>query len=859
MTQTTRPQAAAPSRRLGIVMAVYLVGIFIGALGTGIVTPARTIIQNDLGVDDATGIWLLTMYTLAYAASIPVMGKLADRYGRKPIFLLSIALFGFGSLLCGFSQDLGSFEILVIARAVQAVGGGGIVPIATAQFGTAAPAHKRGMALGLVGGVYVVATIVGSSVGTLILDRVGAHNWQYIFFLNVPISIVISLAGLVFLPNRTGERVARIDLLGMVLLVTMILSLLYGLGNVDFFNVATSMNSPEVYPYLLGFVVLLPVFILAERRAQDPVLNLSYFTDATIGVTLGLAFLSGVIMMGVVFVPQFAENALRIPPGNGAYFVIMLGLFAGIGAPLSGALTDRFGPKPVLGFGVVVSAIAAGVGAWWAIPSPSWASVCTTLALMGLGLGFTIGAPLSYMMLDRTPEAESASALASLSLVRSIGTTLAPAFLVGFLVQATTDLPSALTNQLPQSASAPALPHAAELEQKFAALQSNDWLADRLRDVEFPDLTKKTTVDLATVGSESLPADLVDLLKTADVTTVAARTKVISERLFYEHTPTAVAEVTDGVNAGLATLGDAGADLKAAHATLVKAVKRLDKGIAGMARAATGMRSRIARTTRAIRGVDSDLAGTAQAIVGVQEASAGLTTSIAGVDQALVGPQQSRIRLQQAYRAIMSRLPPRSPEPRQAKALKTQIAQLQTTINGLLLRRSTLINQRAGLPGRLSQLQSEQSALTQQRASAVAKRARLRHQLADLVGQRKAAIAHRKRLVKARNDVTAARADLADTQRKLTVLRDGIPGAFETAKHGYLAEIDTLAPALERTFASTLNNGFRGIYISALAASMLAALLLVGYPGKGPRNRRRHRRPHGVHDPAGQPVTEPAA
>lgn len=159
MTQTESLQAPAATRRLGIVMAVHLLGIFMGALDTGIITPAHTIIQNDLGVDDATGIWMLTSYTLAYAASIPVMGKLADRYGRKPVYLLSITLFGVGSLLCGFSREVGSFEFLVIARAIQAIGGGGIVPVATAEFGAAVPTQKRGMALGLVGGVYGLSLI----------------------------------------------------------------------------------------------------------------------------------------------------------------------------------------------------------------------------------------------------------------------------------------------------------------------------------------------------------------------------------------------------------------------------------------------------------------------------------------------------------------------------------------------------------------------------------------------------------------------------------------------------------------------------------------------------------------------------
>ena len=98
----------------GLIMAVYLLGIFMGAIDTGIVTPARTIIQNDLMVNANTGIWMITIYTLAYAASIPIMGKMADKYGRKYIYLISIFLFGIGSLFCGLSQNFGSFTVLLI-------------------------------------------------------------------------------------------------------------------------------------------------------------------------------------------------------------------------------------------------------------------------------------------------------------------------------------------------------------------------------------------------------------------------------------------------------------------------------------------------------------------------------------------------------------------------------------------------------------------------------------------------------------------------------------------------------------------------------------------------------------------------
>ena len=244
-----------------LVMIIYLTGIFMGAIDTGIVTPARTVIQSNLGVNEQTGIWMITIYTLAYAASIPVMGKLADKYGRKYIYLISIFLFGVGSLFCGLSQDFGSFNLLLIARVVQALGGGGIVPIATAEFGTTFPPEKRGMALGLVGGVYGVANIFGASAGSAILDIFGINNWQFIFYINVPITIFILIAGFTTLKNTKVPDRSKIDFLGILTLTIMILSLLYSLKNIDFFNISTTITNTDVLPFLILFLVLMPIFI----------------------------------------------------------------------------------------------------------------------------------------------------------------------------------------------------------------------------------------------------------------------------------------------------------------------------------------------------------------------------------------------------------------------------------------------------------------------------------------------------------------------------------------------------------------------------------------------------------------------
>jgi len=545
------------NNKLGLIIAVYLLGIFMGAIDTGIVTPARTVIQNYLSVDSNTGIWMITMYTLAYAASIPVMGKLADKFGRKYIYLISISLFGIGSLFCGLSQDIGSFPVLLIARAVQAIGGGGIVPIANAEFGTTFPKEKRGMALGLIGGVYGIANILGASAGSAILDIFGINNWQFIFYINVPITIFIIVAGIIALPNTKIENVKKIDFFGISLLVVMILCLLYGLKNIDFFNLQETITSTKVYPFLIAFILLLPIFIIAEKKAEDPALNLDYFKKFSIIITLVLSFITGVILMGMIFVPQFSENAIKIASGKGGYFVFILSVFAGIGAPISGKLIDKYGVKLVLGLGFFFS----GAGALFLIlvttNYPNLITVVVSLMLVGTGIGFTMGTPINYMMLENTRTEEATSALATVSLVRSIGTAIAPAIMIGFITHAAAAVQPNIMTLLPSEINVPQLPYAQELTETFDKLKTDPDMKDKLAGVDFPDLTSMQTVKFdmkATDGKVKIPQKTIELMQTSDVTTITERIKSFSSTMFDLTTPSVITNIQGGVQKGIDSL-----------------------------------------------------------------------------------------------------------------------------------------------------------------------------------------------------------------------------------------------------------------------------------------------------------------
>lgn len=422
-----------------LLLVLYLLGIFMGAIDTGIVSPARELIENSFGVGRSTGTWMITLYTLVYATSMPITSKLADRFGYKRIYLFGISTFGLGSLLCGIANFTGGFWFFLLARGIQALGGGGIMPIANAEIGSSFPEEKRGSALGLVGMMYGMGNILGPTLGSTIITIAGAANWGWIFFINVPISLMIIILSF-HQVNKKPEEQKPVDIAGALVLTGVVGSLLYGLTNLDYFNLGESLLQAKVLPFFIIFLLLTPVLILLEKRAVDPILNLKYFSNPQMLAILITAFFVGLGMMGMVFVPQFSENVLKIKSGTGGYLVTLLAVFSGIAAPISGRLVDKKGARFVLILGFlfnIAGCLVLGYGATYFL---NFASILTGLVLMGLGVGFTMGAPLNYLVLRNVPSKESASGLAAMSLMRSLGLAVSPGLLVGFIVNGAKNL-----------------------------------------------------------------------------------------------------------------------------------------------------------------------------------------------------------------------------------------------------------------------------------------------------------------------------------------------------------------------------------------------------------------------------------
>ncbi|MBK1813462.1 MFS transporter [Clostridium sp. YIM B02505] len=459
-----------------LLLIIFLLGVFIGALDTGIVSPARTVIASQLSISSSSSIWIVTIYTLAYAVSMPIAGKFSDRYGKKKVFTLSITLFGIGSLLCGISNYAGSFSFLLAARVIQALGGGGIMPVATAYIGESFPIEKRGSALGLVGAMYGVSTTLGPTVGSALLNLVGNSNWGVLFLINVPICIGVIIAAVIIKDEGILKEPKKMDVLGSIIVTVLILSLMYALTNLQFHDFKNSIASTKVWPYLLTFIILLPIFIIVEKRSLDPILNLKYFTNREIALTLLISFITGAGMMGIVFVPQFGENALKLKTGSGGYLVTLMAIFSGVSAPLGGRLVDKYSPKLVLSMGFASTFIGTSTLAFIVAKNPSFVSLLFGLAFIGLGMGFCMGTPLNYLMQTNVDPSETASAQSTLSLIRSIGVAISPNILIGFISEAGKNISPKLMAILPKVA-IPGSSTAVSMTQGNSSAVSPDQLA----------------------------------------------------------------------------------------------------------------------------------------------------------------------------------------------------------------------------------------------------------------------------------------------------------------------------------------------------------------------------------------------
>src|SRR5690625_3312078 len=205
-------------------------------LDNGIISAALTTIYTSFEVSPAWGAWTVTIYTLGIAISVPIIGKLSDNYVRKKLFIIEILLFGIGSYLVAMSP---SFNFLLVARFIQAIGGGGIFIIGSSYVLATMPKEHQGKVLGLLGGMHGLSAVIGPNVGALILHITGI--WQWLFLINIPIAIFLMVMGFMKMEETKEPSSKALDLTGSIYLSLAIIAFMLGITNLDSTNLLQSI------------------------------------------------------------------------------------------------------------------------------------------------------------------------------------------------------------------------------------------------------------------------------------------------------------------------------------------------------------------------------------------------------------------------------------------------------------------------------------------------------------------------------------------------------------------------------------------------------------------------------------------
>ncbi|MCY7912855.1 MFS transporter [Bacillus haynesii] len=407
---------------------LFTIGVFMAALDNGIISAALTTINDSFQVSPSWGAWGITLYTLGLAASVPIVGKLSDRYGRKKLFIIEVLLFGAGSLLVALSQN---FPMFLLARLIQSLGGGGIFIIGSSHILTALPKEKQGTALGLLGAMNGIAAVLGPNIGSFILDMTG--SWHWLFLINLPIAAVLIILSVPLMRETKGGTRKPLDLAGTVLLSLAILAVMYGITNINGQHLSAVMSDPKVYFFLLTGCALFAGLIFYEKRVElkggDPILAYSLLKNKVFQWTLFIGFLSGGLLAAVIFIPAYAEQYLHVAPEKAGYWMTPLALASGIGAGLGGMLADRKGPVKAAWLSGVISFAGFLLLSVWV--TEKWEFVLASI-IAGVGFGFLLGAPLN-MLVSEAAKQDYGTALGTLSLVRQMGMTLAPALYAGYI------------------------------------------------------------------------------------------------------------------------------------------------------------------------------------------------------------------------------------------------------------------------------------------------------------------------------------------------------------------------------------------------------------------------------------------
>ena len=387
---------------------------FMAVLDSTVVNTGLPVIMGTLGASMNSAEWILTGYMLSMATILPAAGWLSDRFGYKRLFIFSLVVFTIGSFMCGNSTAIGE---LAFWRIFQGIGGGLLMPVGMAVVTTVFPVEQRGMALGFWAIASAASVSFGPLIGGYLVDNL---NWNYIFFVNIPIGVFsIIYTMIVQQEYKTGIR-QKFDIPGFVTSAIFLPVFLYGLSEVTSSTNTRGWSSPLVLGCMWVAAVSFVLFIYTELTVKNPMINLKIFKDHNFSLANLIVFIFGVGMFGSTFlIPLYMQDSLGYSAYQTGLFFLPVGFLQAVASPLAGNAARWVNPKVVIVLGLLLLCSSFYMNYSFSFLTDKW-YIMVSLYLRGVGLGI-LYPPLLNVSLRMISNQQMAQASSVTNIVRQIG------------------------------------------------------------------------------------------------------------------------------------------------------------------------------------------------------------------------------------------------------------------------------------------------------------------------------------------------------------------------------------------------------------------------------------------------------
>jgi EmrB/QacA subfamily drug resistance transporter len=390
--------------------AITSTALFMVTLDNLVVTTALPVIRHDLHAGISGLEWTVNAYTLTFAVLLLTGAALGDRFGRRRLFVIGVALFTAASAAAALAPTIGALDV---ARAAQGVGGAIVMPLTLTILSAAVPAERRGLALGAWGGISGLAVAFGPLVGGAVVDGI---SWHWVFWLNVPIGLVLLPLALLRLDETRGPA-GRVDLPGLGLASAGLFGLVWGLvrGN------SVGWGSAEIVSALVAGAILVAAFIAWELRAEHPMLPMRFFRNRTFTLANLASLLMSFGMFGSIFLlAQFFQTVQGYSPLGSGLRILPWTAMPMLVAPIAGALSDRIGAHKLIGVGLTLQAVGLAWIAAVSTPTTAYAELVGPFTLSGIGMGLFF-APIANLVLSSVRAEEEGQASGANGALRELG------------------------------------------------------------------------------------------------------------------------------------------------------------------------------------------------------------------------------------------------------------------------------------------------------------------------------------------------------------------------------------------------------------------------------------------------------